>query len=687
VRWLAAVLVYAVAAVVLTWPLAAGPTSHLVSDRSAMGTPPDLLHLVWTLTHVAHALTTDPTRLFEGNAFHPAPHVIAASEHMLGNQLLFAPMWLATGNPVLALNCFALATFVLSGLTMHLLVHRWTGVTAAAYVAGLAFAFAPWHLKALRLPHLLSVQYLPLVALGLDRVARGGGAGAVALTAAALGLQTLCSYYLGYGAFVLAGALVAADWLVRGLRGRWRIVGRELAAVALLPLVLVLPVTIPYLAMQRHGALDHFWFPFAVEAVSGRVWHAAVTWVGPGVLVLALAALAGAIAQRAPDRDVRARLLGVTLAGLLAFGLAAGPAGLGRGLSLFAWLAPVVPGLENVRDPHRFLIVLGFAASVLAGLGVAEAAAARARLSEVALGTLAAAAVLGPVAAGSYLRSHPVPTAQTLPPAHRWLAQNGAGGALLELPIGERPGFDQQQGAAWAMYLSTFHWLPLLNGHTSYPPAWWRLVAGWAEQLPAEEALEALEAATGLRWILVHDEPPGRAAAWSALGDARLRAEFPGPRGGRLYEVLDPPARAAARDAAADRTLEGNPAREIDAFAGTLSLAGLPSVVPAGGESRVTITVENRGREPWPTTAVDPYLRVFLRLRWLRAAQPEGSAAKQDVFVPRDVPAGGTVAFTAWVRHPPRVGRWVLQAGPVQGRPPAPWTPIVWTERQVVAVP
>jgi len=85
---------------------------------------------------------------------------------------LFLPIWLASDNAILALNCLTFASFVLTALAMHFLARRWTGSEAAAWVAGLAFAFAPWRADLGR-PHLLQVQYLPLIAYGLDRVAAG----------------------------------------------------------------------------------------------------------------------------------------------------------------------------------------------------------------------------------------------------------------------------------------------------------------------------------------------------------------------------------------------------------------------------------------------------------------------------------------------------------------------------------
>src|SRR5262245_8147317 len=145
-RWSASaivvpLLVYSTATVAFTWPLATAPATQFVSWNSHAA--PDVLLAIWILRWALHALATNPATLFDGNILHPTPGVLVLSEHMFGLQPFFAPVWLASGNPLLALNVASLASFVLSALAMHLLVLRWTDSRAAAYASGCAFAFAP----------------------------------------------------------------------------------------------------------------------------------------------------------------------------------------------------------------------------------------------------------------------------------------------------------------------------------------------------------------------------------------------------------------------------------------------------------------------------------------------------------------------------------------------------------------
>jgi hypothetical protein len=156
---LGAAAFYALASVALTWPLFRHPATTVLDTPSLYGDAAVLIQrdinlTMWTLAWDAHALTTAPMRLFHANAFFPAPYTLATTEHMLGNLPWFGPVFLATGNAVLAHQATMLATFVLSGLAMAAFVLFWTGDRAAAVASGFFYA---------------------------------------------------CSYYVGYAAFVAAG--------------------------------------------------------------------------------------------------------------------------------------------------------------------------------------------------------------------------------------------------------------------------------------------------------------------------------------------------------------------------------------------------------------------------------------------------------------------------------------------------
>jgi hypothetical protein len=251
------------------------------------------------------------------------------------------------------------------------------------------------------------------------------------------------------------------------------------------------------------------------------------------------------------------RVLSLVLVTLAGFALAPGVKGFAGGwFAPYAWLCALVPGFENMRAPSRFGCIASFGLSALAGLGIASLlAACRRRRGAMALRAavagLALLGVLGPPRVQN--RAWPIATARDLPAAYRWLAEHGEGGPLLEMPIGGPSALWGLRAAAKAMYFSTYHWLPLLNGHTSYVPRSYAVVKATAMDLPDRAALQRLVDCAGLRWILVHAEGQRSKRPWEGLVGLELRASFPhdhrmGPD--RLFEATVPPRPPALRHCA-----------------------------------------------------------------------------------------------------------------------------------------
>ena len=533
-----AAVLFALATVVLTWPLFRHPATTVLSAASAY-TPPssllvqsDLNLTLWVMAWDTHALVTHPSHLFDANAFYPASSTLACSEHMLGNVPLFAPVYLAIRNPVLAHQATLLASFVLAGLAMAAYVLYWSGDGSSALAAGFLYAFAPFRFWQLGNLHVISTQYLPLVALGIDATLdRGGWRWPVAL-AAALVLSSLCSYYIGYAAFFLAGVYLLAGVIARGWHGVARLPSVVLALVVATGAVAA--VSVPYLLLQRRHLIPHYeTLGFANIGFVGMMRFGLrgllENYVVPGkdafphfltYTALALATI-GILRHR---RHPRAALLTVALGGIV---LGLGP----------VWFAPwgvvplpyllfaeIVPGFSAMRVPYRFGALASLGVVALAGLGLAATRRllrdrGRARLAAV-LPVLVIAMGLAESAPRG-LRPAPMAVGDAVPPVYRWLAAHGDGGPLLELPT--RPGGPVRESLA--MYFSTFHWLPLVNGYTAYPPRPYLEIMKAAHHLPAPEALSAILERVRLRWILVHRDaiPQAEWPAWKVTLYGALR--------------------------------------------------------------------------------------------------------------------------------------------------------------------
>ena len=211
---------------------------------------------------------------FQFPIFHPTANALTLSEHLLGISVIATPIYWMTGSALAAYNLTLLLLYPLSGLAMLLLVRRLTGSTPAAFLSGLAFAFAPY--RASQLPHIqmLASFWAPLALLGLHRFLDAArpvrlkpdttydGASTdvrsvhlqaddrwrwLALFAVCWVLQGAASgYFLVYFS-VLVGLWVL--WFMAA-RGRWRDAGvaATAGAIALAPFV---PILYRYLAEQH----------------------------------------------------------------------------------------------------------------------------------------------------------------------------------------------------------------------------------------------------------------------------------------------------------------------------------------------------------------------------------------------------------------------------------------------------
>ena len=157
--WIA-FLLYAALTIVFTWPLARGLTRDVPGD---FGDP--LLNawiLAWDASHLGRGL-------WDANIFAGHQLTLAYSEHLLPQALAVWPVQALAHNPILSYNVAFLATFALSGLGMFLFVREITNSRAAAFVAGIAYAFAPYRVTSI--PHLqvLSSQWMPFALFGFRR--------------------------------------------------------------------------------------------------------------------------------------------------------------------------------------------------------------------------------------------------------------------------------------------------------------------------------------------------------------------------------------------------------------------------------------------------------------------------------------------------------------------------------------
>lgn len=658
-------LAYLALALWWLWPLPRHLGDHFIYPETASPFIAADLHLItWALAWDTHALLTAPLSLFDANIFHPAPSSLAFSEHFLGYLPLFAPTYLLSGNAVLASNLVILATFPLCALAAYALARRFVA-PAAAFVAGALFAFHAQRYVNLYHLHQLGTFYLPLALLFTERwLERARRRDAVAL-AVAVALQLLSSFYLAYAIVLLYAAyLPFALWRWRGVLDRRRMVGLATALVAAgVPMLLT---SIPYVRLQQLGLVPSGNSPMVELALESFITMSRVrtylTEGGVGVVGYVLATLGLVVGWRG---GAYPRVLGVLLCVLGIF-LAAGPAVILGGVEywspyalLFRWL----PGFSAVRLPFRFLVIAQLGFVLLAALGAEQMLR---RLPRgvgwpAALATIALGLALAPARVPHTL--HPQTSPDRLPLAYRWLVEHGEGGVLLELPVAE------PAVAGHRMLFSTYHWLPILDGYSAYPPLTRRYLIPMAKGLPREHALQQLVDAVDVRWVLVHLDQLSEAERKEWQDDF-----YPGLElverweDDALYEV-DLPV-STDRRALLQRTREtlgGLPLAPIGAACPgriTAELVEKQRPLRPGERTLLRVDVENRSDEAWPGLALYPRHLVQLRTTFARNGRRTGIPRTQPLW--SDLPSQHAVEAFVEIVAPHGAGKFSLDVELVQ---------------------
>ncbi len=527
-----AATLYALVALVITWPLALHP-SALLGTPIGEGDP--YLNL-WILGWDLRVLFDAPAdffngRVFDAPIFHPARQTLAFTDHLLLQALLVSPVYAATRDLVVSYNVLWMASLWATGLAMWWYLREVTGHPLGALAGGLAFAFSAYRMSHVVHLQLQALYFLPLAALAIHRlVARRRTRDGLAL-GLWFGLTTVSSVYYavigGLGLAVLLIVLVAAAG--RSRLGRLAV---PLAAAGLVTTVLVVPVALPYVQVQqregfgrtleeasRHAATsisylsEPPWRPVPLAPV-GRTEEDGLR---PGWGVILLAGLALVALRERHRRPHVWAWMAVLLVGLV---LSFGPEGF---RSLYAWCHRWLFGFHAVRAPARFGMLVAFAGAALAAYGVGWAFARTARWRAVAT---AALVLLGIEAVLWRVPAVAAPVIET--PVGAWLRDADGPGAVAYLPM------PPDRAATGVMLDTLVHGRPIVNGYSGQRPGFAGAVEGALSTFPSSDAIWML---SDLDVRFVVTPTPGLATAWplterASLADREGRTVF-------VYEVAD----------------------------------------------------------------------------------------------------------------------------------------------------
>ena len=496
-------------ALLMHWPL----PLHIGSDVPRdLGDP---LPQAWQVAWNGHALLRQPLDWFQANIFHPLPNSLAFSDALVG----YAPAGVLGSGPEAAIaryDVLFLFAYALAFFGGWLLARELGAGRLGAFVAGAAFAYAPWRLEQDGHLHVISSGGIPLALALLVRGYRRGSGRTVLAGWVVAAWQVSLGFTLGIQfayllAVLLAGAAVWA-WRQR-LRPARRVLIATIAGCALLA-VTAYAIARPYLQVRE----DH---PEAERTKATLVRASgppAMYLSAPGANTLWGPATRGAREQLSavPEQTLFPGALAIALA-LACLALGGYPKRLRIGLAiavvLLAWLAlgfhddgfpwpyellyEYAPGFESSRTPGRINTLTSLALALLAAGG------ATALLARVRRPRLAAALATGLVAIVL------VEFADLRGPAHPTVPAQPAGARDLPEPQLHLP--MSRVGNRRYVLWSTDGFPRIVNGRASFDPSRTSEIAYGVRNFP-DRASVALLRDLGVRAVVVH---PGLAAGTS----------------------------------------------------------------------------------------------------------------------------------------------------------------------------
>jgi hypothetical protein len=505
------------------WLILADPAGRIAGGN---GDPLFLAYIVtWVASHLGDAALWNPP------FFHPAPGVLAYSDHGIGLGVLSWPLVQAGVSPVAIVNLLSMAAAVSTSFALYAWL-RATGFTApAAAAAAMMVAYGAWrHLQIAHL-QLQFTAFLPLALLCYSRAIAAAAAHArwAWLGGAALAAQTLMTPSLGIYIVPLVVVWLIAASAIAGRRGwrHWLRLADSLLVVA----VVNLPIAWHY---RRLGdALDRGVSEIARHSAAWVDWISAPPhWLygealaftrggerelfpGAAFMLVTVVGMLAVLRTRGQPRIAIAGLLTAALALWAATGLS--PDGWSPARLPYEVFYRFMPGGAQVRVPVRFVLpaAIFLAPVVAAGWTLIGTAIARQRAGRWApVVTLALAAIM--TAEGLANRAW-YEDARPLSPAG--VPERAGTAAFVMVPLLDPRG---EIARMWAARLAG---VPIVNGYSGHPSPLYRVLGSLqASTLDAESqrALYALLRHDGVSTIVVTEPVPG----W--IDPARLLATAPG---------------------------------------------------------------------------------------------------------------------------------------------------------------
>ncbi len=476
---------YVVLTILFTWPLAENFTTFV------NGNIQDVFHELWYL-HLGSTGTYGPFFLFSTSmSYYPTGAPLYFQVLSPFNTLNF--MWLSPAfGEIVAYNLLYMFTFFFAGFTTYIFVKYLTKNNYAAFLAGLAFAFAPIHTgQGFAHLNIMSVEFLPLFAYFMVKMAREKNMWNAIYVGIALVLNAMCDLHM----FLLATTMLTVYLVYTFLTQRKLIANRGyiqrfivFVSFSALTLLFVYFQTIYGLLFvpqsvgssssvtrfisAKSADLLSFFVPSSANPFLSRYFASINTQIGKvavvpnesgtayvGYTVLALGILGLVFFWRRKDLYFWAALAFV--GALLALGPYISVDGVLTPIpGLWGYLYYVIPLLNSFRAPYRFDYLVAFGLAILAGYGVTGLME---RLSSIkvpnATKTLMKVLVVCILCTLVIVEFLPIPYAEynaQIPQFYQVLANDHSNYSVIEVPL-------QKSFSVYLYYQSAYN-KPLIDG-------------------------------------------------------------------------------------------------------------------------------------------------------------------------------------------------------------------------------
>ncbi len=511
-------------AVFFTWPL----SLHL--KTSVIGGMGDNIYFVWLIRWYQKVfLEGQGHPFFNPWMNYPQGWNLSTTETALASALPGVPFSALFG-PIAGYNMAMLITFVLAGFFMYLWIRDLTKSNSAALLAGMIYAFSPYHIAHFVVGHLnlCGILWFPLFFWGLYRLLKVGQKFEwkfVLLTGLSLGLIGFTSMYYLYMTFIFTLIFMLAYLFFtrfRPVKNKFFWINLIITVVISLPFIYF--ALRPFINLSSAGTLasrsleyasmysasptdfflpatDHFlWGGFFSKGFDRSLWLESSLYIGFTALIFAITAII--LRKKSPHRELMLTSLVVVAASFI----------LGLGINLHwnnqsvvwqipsflqplfnktetliylpaAWLFNHLPFFDKMRTIMRFGFFVLLFVPVLAGLGFHQFQQKIKPKRQLIVTLLVFLLVLIEIYPGSYSKSLSQPQPRQV---DLWLASQPDDGAVAQMPFAENS--DQAQ-----VYYTLIHHKPILGGDfNANKPIQFLEIQSILERFPDEQSVELL---------------------------------------------------------------------------------------------------------------------------------------------------------------------------------------------------